>query len=129
MPKTDYIKVYELAYEIKWDRKLYHIHHINHDHSDNSLRNLVLIPAKLHGQLHTYMNFATALGGERTIKKALLDAEHGAFFGLPDFEIESISKCYEIMQALSEWGMLRQMNYRNGMTGDLFNIDGIWSAK
>ena len=47
----DYRKLYEKTFGIKIPRD-YDIHHIDGDHNNNSLDNLLLLPRALHGRLH-----------------------------------------------------------------------------
>lgn len=54
MNKTDYKKIYsENMNGLKWNTKLFVIHHIDLNHNNNDFNNLVLIPAKLHQKFHT----------------------------------------------------------------------------
>ena len=54
MGNTDYKKIYsENINGLKWNTKLFVIHHIDLNHNNNDFDNLVLIPAKLHKKFHT----------------------------------------------------------------------------
>lgn len=49
---TDYRKLYENYYHIKWDRKKYEVHHKDRNRENNAIENLVLLPKKLHKEYH-----------------------------------------------------------------------------
>ena len=49
---TDYRKLYENYYHIKWDRKKYEVHHKDRNRENNGIENLVLLPKKLHKEYH-----------------------------------------------------------------------------
>ena len=49
----NYKKVFKEATGIKyWDSKKYEIHHIDRDRENNNIRNLLLVPKKLHTKIH-----------------------------------------------------------------------------
>ena len=51
--KKDYEEYYGMRIPNDWE-----VHHINYNHTDNSLDNLIALPADLHKQLHvTYAKF------------------------------------------------------------------------
>lgn len=49
---TQYRKLYADFYGITWDPKEMEVHHIDYDHSNNDIGNLILLPTKLHRLLH-----------------------------------------------------------------------------
>lgn len=52
----DYRKIYADYYGIKWDSKLFEVHHIDRDRENNDINNLVLVPKKLHREYHKYLS-------------------------------------------------------------------------
>lgn len=52
MTKTDYKKLYKMYFPIDWDTKKYEIHHIDGNRKNNEIKNLVLLPKRLHNELH-----------------------------------------------------------------------------
>jgi len=50
-----YRKIYEEFYNIKIPNG-YEIHHIDFNHSNNDIKNLVMLPKELHKDLHYYYN-------------------------------------------------------------------------
>lgn len=51
LPKINYRRDYELYLGVPFDRGI-HVHHIDHDQSNNDIENLVAIPASLHSRYH-----------------------------------------------------------------------------
>ena len=70
--KTEYtyVEILENALGFRWNRTLFEVHHINHDRSDNSINNLLLIPKKLHRRYHWLVN-ATMHSREDMFKNTL----------------------------------------------------------
>jgi hypothetical protein len=50
-----------------WDKKRFHIHHIDCNHNNNDFDNLVLIPSKLHNQFHFSYNALKSTGNIQDI--------------------------------------------------------------
>lgn len=48
----NYQKIVSDYLGITWNTKVLCVHHINHDHSDNRLVNLLLLPQKMHSKYH-----------------------------------------------------------------------------
>lgn len=72
----DYRKIYADYYGIKWDSKLFEIHHIDRNRENNDVHNLVLLPKKLHKEYH------------RIISIIQNDFENGAdIFNVTNFDI------------------------------------------
>ena len=53
--KPNYKKIYKDNIHITWDTKIFHVHHIDRDRSNNKIHNLVLIPSKLHSAYHFFL--------------------------------------------------------------------------
>lgn len=53
---ANYRKLYENHHNVKI-QKGYEIHHLDHNHENNEITNLVCIPRKLHKKYHLYWNF------------------------------------------------------------------------
>jgi hypothetical protein len=53
--KSNYKKIYKDNIHITWDTKIFHVHHIDRDRSNNEIHNLVLIPSKLHSSYHSLL--------------------------------------------------------------------------
>lgn len=47
-----YVNILRNALGVTWDSKLLCVHHIDHNHSNNDLHNLLLIPKRLHNKYH-----------------------------------------------------------------------------
>lgn len=48
----DYRILYSRAYHVVWDRTKFEVHHIDLNHENNDVDNLVLVPKTLHHQYH-----------------------------------------------------------------------------
>lgn len=53
----DYKKIYADYYGIKWDSSLFEVHHIDRNRENNDIKNLVLIPKKLHAEYHRIISY------------------------------------------------------------------------
>lgn len=40
-----------------WNTKVFSVHHINHDHNDNRVENLLLMPKRMHNKYHYLHTF------------------------------------------------------------------------
>jgi hypothetical protein len=51
-----YVMILQDALGVKWDTKFLCVHHIDHNHSNDDLHNLLLIPKRLHNKYHMLYN-------------------------------------------------------------------------
>lgn len=57
MNKYDYKQIYSKELNgLKWNSKIYDVHHIDLNHNNNDFNNLVLIPKRLHRKFHFLFN-------------------------------------------------------------------------
>ena len=63
----DYRKLYKEYYGIDFDNN-FEIHHIDFNHNNNEISNLVLLPKKLHRQYHFYLNAINCYEDKTIIK-------------------------------------------------------------
>lgn len=52
-----YLYKLKCALGFRWNKKRFHVHHINHNHEDDRIENLVLLPSILHQKYHTYYSY------------------------------------------------------------------------
>ena len=72
----DYRKIYADYFGIKWDRKIFEVHHLDRNRENNDINNLVLLPKKLHKEYH------------KIISIIQYDFENGAdIFNVSNFDI------------------------------------------
>ena len=117
-------KVYREVFGIKWDGRMYNIHHINGNHDDNSQENLILLPQALHRRFHTIFRQAR-LDWDKPIRDFVLEAYVNGADGVYLNNMEWFQIYSEIVQELAFWGKMKMQRYRSELTGDLLPIEGI----
>lgn len=123
-----YRDIYRKEMGIKWDGKKYEVHHINFNHNDNRIENLILLPTDLHRKFHNLMRNAV-FDWEETMQSYII----GSFmFGAQGLYRANLNWFQDFSKAIKEmtiWGFLKECKYRNGVNGkqELEQIDGIWS--
>lgn len=110
--ENNYKKIYEKHYNIKIP-KGYDIHHINLDHNDNSVENLVMLPRKLHQMYHKLFNM---------IPDTITPNKHISIFGrnANKFICNTISEFDVILEECNKW-----LDYREYLVGRMPNIHNI----
>ena len=127
---VDYKKVYEDAFGIKWDRRLYEVHHLDHNRENNNIDNLLLIPKQLHRQLHlAEAQYAmTPYYGESTYLSVIRKIEAGCVCGGHPL-LSGLSMFVDVCNKLSFWGCMKSIRYMNPDCSEIVKIEGIWNAK
>lgn len=100
---------YKRYYEIDFSNE-YEIHHIDLDHTNNDISNLLLLPKELHRKYHYYLNVtAHPLREEkieRTINITLNDFD-------PYYNIDEIKKLIEVINECQKWiAYKNQLEYK-----------------
>ncbi len=113
----DYRKYYAQYYNIQWDSSLFDVHHIDRNRDNNDIRNLVLLPKKLHKELHqVYNEFDRMLAFE---KDPFLDAAKEFLNPFGGYIVSStISSYMHILNKCSEWGLRKSYNYGRPIGSD-----------
>ena len=114
---SKHIKIYRQAFGISWDGEFYDIHHINGNHHDNSVKNLILLPKNLHRRLHSILrqnpfNFDDTV--EDITNAAYMAANNGAYTDCRDW----FMMYSQIAIDLSFWARMKQASYR-GQSGKI----------
>lgn len=127
---VDYKKVYENAFGIKWDRRLYEVHHLDHNRENNNIENLLLIPKQLHRQLHlAEAQYAmTPYYGQSTYLSVIRMVEAGCVCGGHPL-LSGLSMFVDVCNKLSFWGCMKSIRYMNPDCSEIVKIEGIWNAK
>lgn len=134
---TDYVKYYENFFGIKWDRKKYEVHHIDHNRENNDISNLILLPKKVHRNLHTSQSFYLAFDKDLSLAELMRKIEKANAFGVPDFTGEAFIDFIKASEEMKEWGRLKYIKYLNaivptkgnGLGERIIMLDGIWNAR
>ena len=104
----DYKKFYsEKMHGLRWNKKHFHVHHIDLNHDNNDFDNLVLIPAKLHNKFHYLINM---LGGDiesivRVTSRKVITRE----------EVEAVSKYLVEKQAINNHIRIKEILLKQGI--------------
>lgn len=125
--KDSYKDIYRRAFKIDWERGKYDIHHINHDHEDNRVENLILLPKDLHQKLHSLLKSARYDWND-TIVNLIITMQMLAENGEPAMEIKWMKEYSDLLIEISMWGFLKKTNYRNPETGNFYGPSDIWSV-
>lgn len=127
MSKNKYRDVYRNEMGIKWDGGKFDIHHINFDHDDNRIENLILIPKDLHRTFHSLMAKAR-FEWDRSVQNYILDtymaaSKNGHYYENLDWFVE-FSRC---IKEISIWGFIKAQGYT--IDGKFLEIEGIWKDR
>lgn len=97
----NYREIYKNYFNINFNDN-YDIHHIDFDHSNNNIDNLILLPKELHNKYHNLINM---LGLKNTINFNinLMDGQ--------DFHYRATKELCEIMEEITFWKMIRIKKY------------------
>lgn len=108
----DYRKIYERYFNIKIP-KGYEIHHIDFDHSNNDIDNLIMLPRDLHQRYHKAIYELNGLDNNRASIYGKISISGGSF--LTD---EMINFC-KILQEIDYWVFCReQLKYKRQIKED-----------
>lgn len=106
----NYRKYYAEFYGIKFGPE-YHIHHINFNREDNSIGNLILLPAELHNRLHKCRQQNVLLDGVDNFKYIKGNLICGMC-------ADTLRELADIYDALFEWVAKREAEYMAVMAGE-----------
>ena len=111
MKDKNYRKKYKRHYNIDFDSS-YAIHHIDGNHENNDINNLVLLPAKLHSKYH--------------FQKQIIDAQKiptmisGNSASSETYYLNCIEEFIETLKECNKW-----YDYKMYLEGHIPNIHGI----
>lgn len=99
--------------------KDYEIYHIDLNHSNNDMNNLVLLPKQLHHKYHSLLKCVENIEGD--IFSKCLNAEiHSSVFCGDQFNLEMIKELADTLQECNKW-----YDYKLYLEGKLPNIHNI----
>lgn len=113
MKDKNYRKIYENYFNIKIPKN-FDVHHIDLDHYNNDISNLVMIPNELHNIYHKLLNI---IPNELNINKELRPFGNG----YNSYLIDSLIKFNNVYEECYKWLCYRE--YLKGNMPNIFNID------
>ena len=126
---VDYKKIDEEDYGIKWDRKKFQVHHIDHDRSNNDLTNLILVPQDLHHRMHIFVDdIQMKFHGEDTLSEAMKRVMRDYCYGNISMLADSINNILLVAEEFEKWGFYKYNRYLDAY-GNPVNIEGIWKDR
>ena len=114
----NYRAMFKRYYGIEFSNK-YEVHHIDLNHENNDINNLMLLPRELHHRYHFYLN-ATNYGEVETYKRTIDVRIYGNAINKNTYERDMIQGLFEVLDECSIW-----YDYKNYLEGLLPNIHGI----
>lgn len=112
----DYRLKYKRYYGIDFSND-YEIHHIDLDHGNNAIENLLLLPKKLHRQYHFYLNALAPYikGGKITLDISVVSVDRVA--GIT-YTRDMVQGLLETMNACQEWVAYKaQLDFKKQFEG------------
>ena len=98
----NYREKYKRYYGIEFGRE-YEIHHIDLNHNNNDIDNLVLLPKELHHKYHFYLNAVRKIKGEESYM-CMFDARiSGNLLNANSYERNAISNLISVLNECSYW--------------------------
>lgn len=105
----NYIKLYSDTYGITWDTSKMEIHHIDGNHNNDEIKNLILLPKELHREIHSAKYDLIKLDGG--IQENITRMEYGLLNGWQDWGAMAIVKYIDTLYKAAYWAILKNQNY------------------
>lgn len=107
----DYRLKYKRYYGIDFDKD-FDVHHIDGDRNNNDINNLLVLPSKLHHQLHAHYNglvlsFLDGFNLKNVVR-------------LNNYALNDFTKLAEIAEEVAKWYKWKQCNYDNYLKDLIF---------
>ena len=113
---TNYRKQYEKLCKIKIP-KGYEIHHINLNHEDNKIENLVMLPRKLHQEYHELIRNIEYFNNIEIRLKSIIDSGNKS----NEFKIEQLNKLLKVYEECCKYVCYR--DYLRGIIPNIYEIE------
>lgn len=117
----DYRAKFKRYYDIEFGSD-YDIHHIDLNHNNDDIDNLMVVPKNIHKKYHEYLYgiefMSEGNGLERVFRFNARPTGNGSAFNY--FAYENLSKFMGIMQGMNDW-----YDYKLYLDGHIPNIHGI----
>ena len=113
----DYRREFKEYYNLELSEE-YDIHHIDLNHENNDMNNLMILPKILHIKYHSLLN---DLRISKPIKTITLDLKiHGNQINLNSYNLQIIKDLISVLDECAKW-----YDYKLYLDGKLNNIHGI----
>lgn len=113
----DYRREFKKYYNLELSEE-YDIHHIDLNHENNDMNNLMILPKILHIKYHSLLN---DLRISKPIKLITLDLKiHGNQINLNSYNLQIIKDLINVLDECAKW-----YDYKLYLDGKLNNIHGI----
>lgn len=96
----NYRDKYKKHYNINFDRN-FDIHHLDFNHENNEMSNLLLLPKQLHEQYHRLVNALRGENGKITISCRIV-MENGT-----NYEVQMMRQFCEVMEEIQKWKLYK----------------------
>lgn len=115
-----YRKSFKNYYGIEFSNA-YDIHHIDLNRENNSMKNLMILPKKLHQQYHYYLNATLHLRKDGKATERTIDFKiQNHMMTVNSYEMTFINSLMGVLTECSKW-----MDFKSYLDGTMPNIHGI----
>ncbi len=115
--KLNYQKLFKEYYKIDFDNN-YEVHHINLNHKDNRIENLMLLPKNLHKMYHKSLEEIRGISDKKLtlIIRGVLDGGNGYNFLI----LQKVKEFVDIYNECQKW-----KDYLDYLKGYIPNVHGL----
>lgn len=104
MKNNNYVEKYKDYYGIDFDSQEYEVHHIDFNHSNNDIENLMLLPKKLHRRYHYY---ARECGFDKDVDyKTHIEIgvkADDAYWNSDERQVKATIEFFKVLQEVRDW--------------------------
>lgn len=117
----DYREKFKRYYGLEFSKD-YHIHHIDLNHSNNDIENLMIVPKELHEVYHECLvNVQMLTEGKDTSRSFEFDVKPtGNISGYQSFAFSSLLRFMKVLEEMNNW-----YDYKLYLEGKMPNYHGI----
>ena len=113
----DYRKIFKKHYGVSFGSE-YEIHHIDLNHDNNEISNLMILPKRLHHQYHFLLN---SINYQESIFNKTFNAKiHSNSINGDNYNLAMIESFIPVLQECNKW-----YDYKMYLNGEIPNIHGI----
>lgn len=115
---VNYRKFYKNYYNIDFDNT-YDIHHIDLNHNNNKIDNLLLLPKKLHQEYHKVLEDICAINTESLILNITSIVDNSSAYNY--FAIQKMNSFLKVYSECQKWANYKA--YLDGLISNIHNIE------